>query len=205
MHITQVVWVSRALDVASAAILSLRGVDGALRLYLLSAETRLGSGFAPSREWHMQVTRSRLGLGSSHEEWTTLYTFSESEFFQRDVDAANVVTSTFEDMPFPHFVMCTKRFEISLDDIRQTGVYDEDDEGREVMRIAENVAEEKGIRWVGQWTLEGSKAFRRIGGKVLGEVQFESEKDRVVFLRDRIGMGINEDDAQWIAGREAAI
>lgn len=204
MHITQVVWVSRVSDVACAAVLSCRGVDGALRLEFLCAETTLGSGFAPSREWHMQVTRSKLGLGPSHEEWTTLYTFSEFEFFQRDIDAANVVTSTFEDMPFPHFVMCTKRFEISLDDIRQAGVCDEDDEGREVMRIVENVAE-KGTRWVGQWTLDGRKATRRIGGKVLEEVQFGSEKDRVVFLRDRIGMGINEDDAQCIAGREAAI
>lgn len=152
----------------------------------------------------MQVTRSKLESDSSHEEWTTLYTFSESEFFQRDTDAANVVTSTFDDMPFPHFVMCTKRFEMSLDDVRQAGFSDGDDEGREVMKIAEDVAE-KGIRWVGQWTLEGSKAFRRIGGKVLEEVQFGSERDRVVFLRDRIGMGINEDDAQWIAGREAAL
>lgn len=178
--------------------------NNALRLNGLCAETTPGSGFAPSREWHMQVTRSMLG--SDHEEWTTLYTFSESEFFQRDIDAANVVTSTFEDMPFPHFVMCSKRFEVSLDDVRKAGVYDESvEEDREVMRIAEMVAKEKGTRWTGQWSLHRKKAIKRIRGKVVEDVHFESETERVVFLRDCIGMGINEDDAQWIVGREAAI
>lgn len=181
-------------------------MDHTLRLDDLNicVETTLGSGSAPLREWHMQVTRSRLG--SDHEEWITLYTFSESEFFQRDIDAANVVTSTFEDMPFPHFVMCSKRFEVSLEDIRQalTGVWDESGaEDREVMRIAENGT--KYITWMGHWSLEGKKAARRIGGKVLEEVHFESEKERVVFLKDRIGLGISEDDAQWIIGREAAM
>lgn len=150
---------------------------------------------------------SRILPGSSEdEEWTTLYTFSEFEFFQRDIDAANVVASTFDDMPFPQSVMCSKRFTVSVDEIRQTGVYNmNEDDDQEIMRIAEQYADEKGLVWVGQWSLEGTKAVKRIGGKSVEEIHFSSEKERVLFLRDKVGISIGEDDKQWIVGRKAAL
>lgn len=152
----------------------------------------------------MQVTLSPLGC--EEEKWTTLYTFTEAEFFQRDIDAANFVASTFDDMPFPHFVMCLKRFKVSLDELRRTSGYDtSDDDNEQILRLAEELSEKRELRWVGQWTLDGGKAFKRIGGKCIEEVRFRNENQRIAFLKEIIGVGITEDDEQWIIGRKAAL
>lgn len=166
----------------------------------MCAETWAGSGCPPLREWHMQV--SRRPPSATDEEWRTLYTFSEDEIFQRDIDAANYIMSMVDAAPFRDTVVCFKRFIMTGGDIIQAGYSMNDAEEKEILEMVER---RKEAGWVRSWSLEGRKAVSRVGGKVVEEIVLESEEARVRVLREKMGLAMEDSDARWMTGRAAAL
>ncbi|KAI0772207.1 cysteine proteinase [Irpex lacteus] len=161
--------------------------------YASSLELPSGSGNAPLRDWHMQVNKSPIDpKQEGNEGWTTLYTFSEAEIFQRDIDTANYIVYTYDAMPFRDSMLCCKRLPLTQHDLDAAGYSDRDEDDRTILQT---VAARKDIKW---------GAVSRVGSKIVEEVQLGSEVERLRFLRDTIGLGLDEDDVQWIEGRAAA-
>lgn len=171
---------------------------------LIGTETSPDSGSAPLREWHMQYNKNSLttsGWLEGEDGWITLYTFSEAEVFQRDIDTANYIVYTYDSMPFRDSMLCCKRLPLTLEDLTRAGYVDDNEDDRQVLQV---VSARPDIRWVRSWSLEGRKAVNRVGGKVIEEVHLGSEIERLRFLRDTVGLGLDEDDVKWIAGRAAS-
>jgi hypothetical protein len=148
----------------------------------------------------MQV--SRRPPSASDEEWRTLYTFSEAEIFQRDIDAANWIVSMVDASSFRDGLVCSRRFITTKEDIIQAGYAAG---GAEEKEILETVERRKEIRWVRSWSLEGKKAVSRVGGRVVEEIVTESEEARVKVLREKMGIAVEDSDVKWIYGRAAAL
>ncbi|KAI0086889.1 hypothetical protein BDY19DRAFT_957182 [Irpex rosettiformis] len=171
--------------------------------YASSLETSPGSGIPPLREWHMQVNKNVLSSskqeGIEDSGWTTLYTFSEAEIFQRDIDTANFIAYTYDSMPFRDSVLCCKRLPLTQEYLERAGYSEEN----EVIRVVEA---REDLQWARSWSLEGRQAVHRVGGKIVDRLQLGSELERVRFLRDVVGIGhLDEEDAvRWVEGRVAA-
>ncbi len=150
----------------------------------------------------MQVNKSPIvPKQEGNEGWTTLYTFSEAEIFQLDIDTANYIVYTYDAMPFRDSMLCCKRLPLTQHDLDAAGYSDRDEDDRTILQT---VTARKDIKWVRSWSLEGRRAVSRVGSKIVEEVQLGSEVERLRFLRDTIGLGLDEDDVQWIEGRAAA-
>lgn len=169
-------------------------------IYSICLETSTGSGRPPLREWHMQV--SRRPLSATEEEWQTLYTFSEAEISQRDIDAANYIVSMVHDTPFRDALVCCKRLVLTREEITRAGYSKNDAEEKEILDIVERRRE---MQWVRSWSVEGSKAVSRVGGKVVEEILLENEEARVKVLREKMGIAVEDSEAREIAGRAAAL
>jgi hypothetical protein len=148
----------------------------------------------------MQV--SRRPPSAKDKEWRTLYTFSEAEIFQRDIDAANWIVSMVDASSFRDGLVCSRRFIMTREDIIQAGYTTGDAEEKEIL---ETVERRKKIRWVRSWSLEGKKVVSRVGGRVVEEIAFESEEARVKVLRGKMGIAVEDSDVKWIYGRAAAL
>ncbi|THH18820.1 hypothetical protein EW146_g2217, partial [Bondarzewia mesenterica] len=154
-----------------------------------SIETSEGSGIAPLRDWHMQVTHTPLS--AVRAEWTTLYTFSEAEFFQTDINAASFEVSARPSI-FQANVICMREFEVNLEDIRSQSVYDPERD-KEELKVFESESA-KGTRWVGKWTLgdRGTTVTRKIGAKTFDAKVLRNEAERVRVLRDVFRIELHE-------------
>jgi arylamine N-acetyltransferase len=155
-------------------------------------ETHLGSGVAPARDWHMQVSHALVHSDNPPEpEWKTLYTFTEVEYFQADIDAGNFAVSRMTCYPFVGAVICTRRIDAPLD----------------AAGAAEVAARGNGdgLHWVEKWTLEGGHITHRRGPHVVEERKLATERARVEALRDIFGVGVELGDEQWIKGLPSAL
>ena len=121
--------------------------------------------------------------------WTTLYTFTELEFFQRDIDAGSYVVSTLPGTIFYSSIVANKRFRVPLEEdcdaSRKQGSED--------------------LVWIGKWTMDGSRITKRIGARILEEEILTPESRRVEVLRDVFGVNVTPGDERWIIGREATL
>lgn len=59
--------------------------------------------------------------------------------------------------------------------------------------------------FVGKWSLEGGRATKRIGARIVEERRFYTEEARLGILRDVFGVGVRHEDGQWIAGWPSAL
>ena len=149
----------------------------------------------------MQVTHTPLR--SPETEWTTLYTFSEAEFFQIDIEAASFEVSTRPSL-FQSTIVCMRMFEVTIDDIHDLPIFDENQD-RE-LRAAERESA-KGTKWTGRWVLGegGTTVSRRIGDKRFDVQKLESEVARVRVLKDKFHVALEDGDERWIVGKDAAL
>ncbi|KAI0315625.1 cysteine proteinase [Amylostereum chailletii] len=146
-----------------------------------SLEVHPNSGRAPLRDWHLQVSHS------TPFSWKTLYTFTETEFFRWDVEAASFAVSHLPGQIFNATIVCVRLFEVPLEAGDDDKVETED------------------LVWMGKWTLEAGRATRRVGARVVEERAFGSERERLEVIRDVFGLAVSVDDARWIEGRPAAL
>jgi len=177
-----------------------------------SLETHAGSGRAPVRDWHLQVSHasarpsnvSDTSASAEKSEWTTLYSFAEAEFFQADIDAASFAVSRMPGSFFLTTVICTRRFAVVL----QSAEDEEELRLRDKRALPTSIKSAEGldsgdagpVPFVGKWNLEGGRATKRIGREVVEERRFATESDRVEILRDVFGVGVRSEDEQWIVG-----
>ncbi|KAH9840855.1 cysteine proteinase [Rhodofomes roseus] len=184
-----------------------------------SLETRLGSGRAPARDWHLQVSHASVRpssasapSASAKPEWTTLYSFTEAEFFQADIDAASFAVSYMSGSIFLTSVICTRRFHVALqcaEDEEEVRLR-EDEGGHDATTQARSVSGDSLAGgapgpFVGKWNLEGGRATKRIGRGVVQERTFTTESERLAILKDVFGVGVRPEDEQWIVGWPAAL
>ncbi|TFY82414.1 hypothetical protein EWM64_g1604 [Hericium alpestre] len=168
-----------------------------------SLETSSSDHTAPRRDWHMQFAHTPLG---KQPEWRTLYTFSEAEFFQQDIDAGSHVVSTCPGL-FLDKLVNMRRFKVTVHEFKSAMANAESDEMDEadsdsVLKALDDL---EGVRWMGKWTLDGSKATKRIGSFKLQEIEIENERQRVQTLREVFGLELKDGDEKWIQGRPAAL
>lgn len=132
-------------------------------------------------------------------EWTTLYSFNEAEFFQADVDAGSFAVSHMPGSFFLTTIICTRRFPVDA-----LAPEDEEDvRAREGKRNGERRA--AGPAFVGKWNLEGGRATKRLGARVVEERHFSTERERLEVLRGVFGVGVRPEDEQWISGWPSAL
>ena len=140
--------------------------------------------------------RPRTEVAAERGEWTPLYTFSEAEFFQADVNAGSFAVSRMPGSFFLATVICTRRFPVDA-----LAPEDEEEvrarEAGAVVGASENFA--------GKWNLEGGRATKRLGARVVEERRFSSERERLSVLEDLFGVGVRPDDEQWISGWPSAL
>lgn len=164
-----------------------------------SLETTPGSSQVPPREWHMQVSHSWLidrspATLSPEDDWTTLYTFTELEFFQWDIDAASFAVCQLPGQLFRDTLVCMKRFEVFIEDAS-------DEREKAVLESEET----KRLRWIGRWSLEGTKALKSVGARRVDEMPLSSEKGRIQVLREVFEIPVPYEAEKWIEGRASAI
>ncbi|VDB90491.1 unnamed protein product [Peniophora sp. CBMAI 1063] len=158
-----------------------------------SLETALGSGEAPLREWHFQVSHApRLHPNPDEPEWRTLFTFTEDEFFLADIEEASFCVSNMPRFIFNNTVICTRRIEVAL----------ERDEDEEEAKLWGGTHEEK---WLAKWNLQGGQVTLRAGSRVLEERTVATERERLEVLKDVFGVNVTPEDEQWMKGRLAAL
>lgn len=164
-----------------------------------------GSNVAPPHTWHLQVSHASV-RPRTHDtvvprEWTTLYSFSEAEFFQADVDAGSFAVSRMPGSFFRTTVICTRRFPVD-------SLAPEDEEEVAAREKEGNVPlVDLGTSgpFVGKWNLEGGRATKRLGARVVEERTFSTEQARLNILKDVFGVGVRPEDGQWIAGWPSAL
>ena len=163
-----------------------------------------GSTAASHRVWHLQVSHAPsrpIPNATDRPEWTTLYSFNEAEFFQADVDAGSFAVSRMPGSFFLTTIICTRRFPVDT-----LAPEDEQDvRTREAQPERDGAPRTAGPAFVGKWNLEGGRATKRLGARVVEERHFATERERLEVLRDVFGVGVRPEDEQWIAGWPSAL
>lgn len=151
--------------------------------------------------WQLEVTHE-----SEDAAWNILYAFSEDEFFVTDVDAAsfNVSERPTSDGIFWNDVIAVGRF--VLDD-EQSSIADQQANTAVQDGTIVKPTKELGSKatWQGKHTMSKGVVKRQVGKKSEVIWTSQDEGERIRALHDIFRVAVDDGDAKYIKGRDAAL
>ena len=140
--------------------------------------------------------------------WRILYTFSENEFFNVDIQDGSHIVSTKRVGMFHESVVGVRYYRLGEEEIKKVlrDMAEEKTPEEDIQRrIAQLMRPDSEEVFLGRITLEGREVKRNIGSRTEYAPRVENEQDRVDILRRDFGIHILPSDIIHIKGSKAAI
>ncbi|CAM1505850.1 Fc.00g114870.m01.CDS01 [Cosmosporella sp. VM-42] len=129
-------------------------------------------------------------------DWVPQYCFTETEFLPQDLDVMNYMTSTNSESIFVQKVMCVRFTRMD-----ESNRKDWKDRLAGQIDLLSNTEDERETYIKGAFIIDGESFKWRAGdGKLLSEMKFQNETERLEILAVYFGIKLDEAETQAIRG-----